>query len=134
MSRKVVAVTVSAALMGLASLAQAAELLSPPLPTGVGGVGACHIRNAGTSPVSVQVHLFANNDPVIVFDGCNEAPLVGGHTCRVVADLPDGSYTACSVTARNVSKLRGTMEVRTYYPATGFPGGLLRVGIAEDLE
>lgn len=130
------AVSLFAVLFGLAGLAPAAELLSSPLPTGVGTSGACHIRNTGTTAVKVQVSLFANNDPVVTFDDCNQVPLPAGRTCRVVGDLPDSSYTACSVTAGNVTKLRGTLEIHAIVPdlEQGFPGGLLRTLVAEDLR
>ena len=72
----------------------------------------CYIRNTGTTPVSVKVSLFSNNSPVVTFDNCNGAPLLAGHTCQVEVDLPDSSDAACSVTAGNVGKLRGTFEVR----------------------
>ena len=94
-----VAGTVIAVLIGLAGLAQAAKLLSPPLPTNVNTTGMCYIRNSGTTPVSVQVSLFSNNSPVVTFDNCNGAPLLAGHICQVEVDLPDSSYAACSVTA-----------------------------------
>ena len=115
--RTYIAVTAFAVFLGLASLAQAAELLSPPLPansrTNVGIAGTCRILNTGTSPVAVQVSLFSNNDfPGYDIDICNQAPLAGGHTCLVIVDpLPADSYVACKVTASNVSKLRGTLEL-----------------------
>ena len=112
-----VAVTAFAVFLGLASLAQAAELLSPPLPTNsrpsIAIAGTCRILNTGTSPVAVQVSLFSNNAHTgYDIDTCNQAPLAGGHTCMVLVDhLPDESYAACKVTASNVSKLRGTIEL-----------------------
>ncbi len=129
------AVTASAVLLGLASLAQAAELVSAPLPTLVGATGACHIRNTGTAPISVTVSLFANNAPVVEIDECNGVPLPAGHTCRVQAALPDDSFAACSVTAGNVSKLRGTFEIHQFDadPDGPFPDGLVRTLVAEDL-
>jgi len=129
------AVTVSVVLLGLASLAQAAELVSAPLPTLVGATGACHIRNTGAAPISVQVSLFSNNAPVVQIDGCNGVPLPAGRVCRVVAALPDDSFAACSVTADNVSKLRGTFEIHEFDadPDGPFPDGLVRTLVAEDL-
>jgi hypothetical protein len=60
----------------------------------------------------------------------NQAPLPGGHTCLVlVDDLPDDSYFACKVTASNVTKLRGTVEL-----AEGFGGLGVRVLAAEELR
>jgi hypothetical protein len=133
--RTYVAGAASAVLLGLASLAHGAALLSPPLPTGVGTSGACHIRNTGTTPVTIQVSVFGNNTPVINFDLCSGAPLAAGRTCVVDVDLPDDSYVACSVTAPNVSKLRGTLEVRERIRSANFPViGLLTVIVAEDLR
>jgi hypothetical protein len=107
-----VATTAFAVFVGVAGLAQAAQLLSPPLPTNVLTTEMCYIRNTGKTPVTVDVDLFSNNSPVILFDNCNTAPLQPGHTCQVEADLPDSSYAACKVTAGSVAKLRGTFEVR----------------------
>ncbi len=132
--RSAVLVVLVAIVLGLAGLAPAAELLSPPLPTGVGSSGACHVRNTGTTPVSLQVSIFSNNSPVFMYDTCYDAPLQPGRTCLVVVDLPDASYAACSVTAGNVSKLKATLEIRGQYPTAGFPAGLLRVLVAEDLR
>jgi hypothetical protein len=75
-----------AVLLGLASLAQAAQLLNPPLPinarTNVGITGACRILNTGTSPIAVQVSLFSNNEfPGCDVDTCHQAPLPGGQAC-----------------------------------------------------
>jgi hypothetical protein len=139
--RTYVAGTVCAVLLGLASLAQAAQLLSPPYalkPRGGGGVGtkaACVIRNAGTAPVTVSVSLITNFDAIGIFDFCkvNGQPrtLTGGATCLVSADLSEGdigltgnassfgSFVACKVTAPNVSNLRGTLELAES-PSHGF--------------
>jgi hypothetical protein len=129
--RTYVAVTAFAVFLGLASLAPAAQLLSAPLPTDTQTSGACRILNTGTGPVAVQVALLSNNDHTgHDIDTCNQAPLAGGHTCLVlVADLPDGSYVACKVTASNMSKLRGTLEL-----AEGFGGFDVRVLAAEELR
>jgi hypothetical protein len=128
--RTLVAGTALAVFLGLASLAQAAQLLSPPLPTNVNTSATCYIRNTGTTPVTVEVSLFSNNGLVVSFDNCNTAPLLAGHTCLVqVNDLPDSSYAACRVTASSVSKLLGTLEVRevSFNP-------IARVLVAEDLK
>jgi hypothetical protein len=129
--RTYVAMTAFTVLLGLASLAPAAQLLSPPLPTDRETAGACRILNTGTSPVTVQVALVSNNAHTgHDIDLCNQAPLAGGHTCLVlVDDLPDDSYFACKVTASNVSKLRGTLEL-----AEGFGGFGVRVLAAEELR
>jgi hypothetical protein len=126
--------TAFAVVLGLAGLVEAAQLLSPPLPTGVGTSGSCFIRNTGASSINVQVSIVSNNGSVLVFDGCYDAPLRAGRTCQVLVDLPDASYAACSVTAATVSKLRGTFEIRGPYPTPGFPSGLLRVLVAEELQ
>jgi len=108
------AVITFAVFLGLASLAQAARLLSPPLPTDTETAGWCRILNTGTTPVTMQVRLFSNQPgPLSIdFDSCNQAPLPGGQACAVlVEDLPDASYFACTVTASNVSKLRGSIEL-----------------------
>src|SRR5262245_13425604 len=126
--------TVIAVLLELAGLAQAAELLSPPLPTGVGTTGVCNIRNTGSTALWVQVSILSNNASVLMFDGCYDAMLGPGRTCQVAVDLPDSSYAACSVAAVNVAKLRGTFEVQAEVPAPGFPNGLHRVLAAEELR
>ena len=126
--RTYVTLTASAVLLGIAGLAQAAKLLSPPLPTSINTSGACYIRNTGTTGVTVQVALFSNNGLIVSFDNCNDGPLPGGDTCVVlVNDLPDDSYAACSATAGTVTKLRGTFEVREITPT-------LRVLVAEELK
>jgi hypothetical protein len=110
--RSYVTVTATAGLLGLATLAQAAQLLGPPLPTGTRNTGVCRVLNTGTTPVNLEVALISNNDlGVGVENSCNGAPLPGGRTCLVLANLPDSSYVTCSVTAPSVSKLRGTLEV-----------------------
>jgi hypothetical protein len=126
-----VAVTAFAVFLGLVSLAQAAQLLSPPLPTDTETAGACRILNIGPTPVAVQVALVSNNAHTgHDIDTCNQAPLPGGHTCLVlVDDLPDASYFACKVTASKVTKLRGTVEL-----AEGFGGFDVRVLAAEELR
>src|SRR5262245_50519836 len=110
-----VAGTAFAVLVGLASLAQAGQLLSPPLPTptretNVTTYGACRIRNTGTKPLPVKVSLFGNNATVGDIDVCNGPALAAGHTCLVTAFLPDDSYVACKVTG-DVTTLRGTLEL-----------------------
>src|SRR5262245_4200502 len=113
--RTLVATTAFAVTVGLASLGQAGQLLSPPFPTSEGTSGACRILNTETTPVAVTVSVFSNNDlgvAGVTVDTCNHAPLRARHTCLVlVSDLPDGSYAACSVTAPTVTKLRGTFEL-----------------------
>jgi hypothetical protein len=65
----------------------------------------------------VSVSLFSNNGLIVSFDNCNGAPLAAGRTCVIlVNDLPDDSSAACSVTADNVSKIRGTLEIRQLSP------------------
>ncbi len=131
--RTYIAVTAFAVFLGLASLVQAAQLLSPPLPTdgriNVGIYGACRILNTGTTPVSVQVSLVSNNGVgVMDIDTCNQAPLAGGGACMVMTDeLPDDSFVACKVTASNVSSLRGTLEIGEFDHES-------RVRAAEDLR
>jgi hypothetical protein len=139
--RTYVAGIVCAILLGLASLAQAAQLLSPPYalkPRGGGGAGTkaeCVIRNAGAVPVTVNVSLLTNFDSVGIFDFCkvNGKPraLAAGETCLVSAELSEGetgltanastfgSFVACKVTAPNVTNLRGTLELAES-PSHGF--------------
>lgn len=128
-----VAGTVFAMLLGLASLAQAAQLTSPPLTTHPFATnhtnsGTCRIRNTGTTPVTVTVSLFSNNATVPINDFCQgdgqPRTLAGGQSCFVSAFLPDDSFAACSVTARTVTNLRGTLEVQEDFNTT----------IAEDLR
>ena len=106
----------AAALVGLASFAQAGQLLSPPLPTNsrinIAHVAACWVFNSGTSSVTPQVSLFSNNEMSADFDTCSGKPLAGGHTCIVSGRTPDDSFVACKVTASSVSKLRGSLEIR----------------------
>ena len=132
---------VCAALLGAASLAQAAQLLSPPYfiktrGNNVGTKAACVIRNAGTVPVTVTVSLLANNDTIGIFDFCKDngqpRTLAAGESCLVSADLLEGgagltaapvpgggSYVACRVTAATVANLRGTLELADS-PSHGF--------------
>ena len=87
--RTYVAGTVCAVLLGFASLAQGAQLLSPPYAVktrasnGVGTKAACVVRNARTSPVTVKVSLLTSIESVGIFDFCNGHPLGGGQTCLV---------------------------------------------------
>lgn len=127
--RTYVAGTVCAILLGLGSLAQAAQLLSPPYAVktrasnGVGTKGACVVRNVGTSPVTVTVSLLTSIESAGIFDFCNGHPLGAGQTCLVSAnlfeDLGQTSYVACKVTAPNVANLRGTLELADS-PSQGF--------------
>ena len=116
--------TVCAILLGLASLAQAGQLVSPPLPThpfrtNTTNEGVCRIRNTGTAPVTVTVSLFSNNGTAHLFDNCQgdggPRTLAGGESCVVLKSLPDDSFVACKVTAPNVTNLRGTLEVDHNY-------------------
>ncbi len=135
--RTYVAATVCAVLLGVASLGEAAQLLSPPYAiktrgNNVGTKAACVIRNAGTAPVTVNVSLISNNEMTPILDFCksNGQPLAlaGGATCLVSADLLEGdigltagggTYIACKVTAQNVGNLRGTLELANS-PSHGF--------------
>ncbi len=127
--RTYVAGTVCAVLLGLASLAEAAQLLSPPYAVttmasnGVGTKGACVIRNTGTTPVTVNVSLLSNIETAGIFDFCNGHPLGGGQTCLVSAELfqelGTSTYVVCKVTAPSVTNLRGTLELAES-PSHGF--------------
>ena len=125
---------VFALVCGNASAASAQEvverMISPPFPTDVGTDGGCYVRNAGSKPVSVTVSIHSNNGTVTQVNTCNGTPLAGGRTCVLLSSLPDSSYAACVVTALNVSKLRGTFEVRET-PSIINPQ--LRVLVAGDL-
>jgi len=131
---------VCAALLGAASLAQAAQLLSPPYfiktrGNNVGTKAACVIRNVGAQKITVDVELVSNNDMVPIFDFCkvNGRPiaLAAGATCLVSADLLEGgagltassnrpdTFIACRATAGNVNNLRGTLELADS-PSHGF--------------
>src|SRR5262245_53623314 len=106
---------VLAVLLGFSSLAQAGQLLSPPLPTrtretNVTTRGTCRIFNTGTRALSVKVAVISNNDNVLDIDSCNTAPLGAGHSCIVAAHLPDDSYAACKLTG-DVATIRGTFEL-----------------------
>jgi hypothetical protein len=139
--RTYVAGTVCAVLLGVAGLAQAGQLLSPPYAvktrgSNVGTKAACVIRNTGTEAATVIVSLITNNnDAVGIFDFCKQngqpRKLAGGETCLVSAELSGGpnglnagavspgSYVACKVTAPNVTNLRGTLELAES-PSHGF--------------
>ena len=115
-----VAVIASAVVLGLASLAQAGQLVSPPLPThpfrtNTSNEALCRIRNTGSVPVTVTVSLFSNNGTVDEFDDCRgdgePRTLAGGESCVVLKFMPDDSFVACKVTASNVTNLRGRLEV-----------------------
>ena len=73
-----VAGTVCAVLLGVASLAQAGQLLSPPYSvktrgSNIGTKAAGVIRNTGTEPATVTVSLITNNnDAVGIFDFCKQ--------------------------------------------------------------
>ena len=71
--RVYVAGTVFAVLLGLGGLAQAGQLLSPPLPThvretNVTTYGVCRILNTGAKALPVQVSMISNNDNIIDID------------------------------------------------------------------
>jgi hypothetical protein len=104
-------------LLGLTSLAPAAQLVSPPLATGVNAAGACYFRNVGTTPMSLQVQTLSNFTPDFLtpsFQNCNDAPLAAGHTCvLLVNDLPDDTTFACAATVTgSAQKLRTSIEIR----------------------
>ncbi len=116
--------TAFALLLGLAGFAQAAQLVSPPLPThpfatNLLDSGTCRVRNVGTAPVTVTVSLFSNNAVVPLFDSCQgeggPRTLAGGESCYVQSFLPDDSFAACTVTAQNVKNLRATLEAETQF-------------------
>ena len=130
--RTYVAGTVFAVLLGFGGLAQAGQLLSPPLPThvretNVTTYGVCRILNTGTKPLPVQVSMISNNANVVDIDVCNGPKLAPGHTCIVTAYLPDESYVACKVTG-DVANLRGTLEL------SDAPIGSSPTHIAVDLQ
>jgi len=106
---------VLAVLLGFSSLAQAGQLLSPPLPTrtretNVTTRGTCRIFNTGTKALSVKVAVISNNNNVLDIDSCNTASLGAGDSCIVSAHLPDDSYAACKLTG-DVATIRGTFEL-----------------------
>src|SRR5262245_31072870 len=116
-----VASTLFAVLVGLASLAHAAQLTSNPLSTNQWATnhsleGVCHIRNVGTTPVTVTVSVFSNNATVPFFDTCQgdgePRTLAPGQSCSATHFMPDASFGACSVTAASVRNLRGRFEVQ----------------------
>ena len=111
---------VFAVVVQLASLADAAQLTSNPMPTNQFATnhsleGVCRIWNVGTTPVTVRVTVFSNNATVPFFDTCQgdgePRTLAGGESCSVTHFMPDASFGACSVTAANVRNLRGRFEV-----------------------
>jgi hypothetical protein len=121
----------------MGGLGEAAQLLSPPYAiktrgNNLGTKAACVIRNAGTTPVTVNVSLISNSETTPIFDFCKSqgqpVALAGGATCLVSADLLEGdvgfapgggTYVACKVTAPNVTNLRGTLELADS-PSHGF--------------
>jgi hypothetical protein len=116
--------TALALLLGLASLAQAAQLVSPPLPThrfatNLSDSGTCRVRNVGTQPVTVTVSIFSNNEVVPIVDFCQSdgdpRALAAGESCYVLSFLPDDSFAACTVTAQNVRTLRATFEANAQF-------------------
>ena len=122
-----------AMLLGLAGLAQAGQLVSPPLPThpfatNHSNEGTCRVRNVGTAPVTVTVSLFSNNATVPIVDFCqgdgDPKTLAGGESCFVQVFMPDDSFAGCIVTASNVTNLRATLEIDENFNTT----------VAEDLR
>ena len=125
-----------AALVGSARLVHAGQtIVSGALPTSTGTAGACYIRNAGPSPVSLQVTVLENFSPGFIapdFDSCNsESPLAAGRTCVVlINDLPDDVTFQCAATVSGSAKnLRGAAELRFI----GRDGALTVLG-AEDMR
>lgn len=123
-----------AALAGSASLVHAGQtIVSGALPTSTGTAGACYVRNAGPTPVSLQVAVLENFSPGFItpdFDSCNsESPLAAGRTCVVlIDDLPDDVTFECSATASgNAKNLRGAAELRFI----GRDGALSVLGAAD---
>ena len=114
-----IAATAFAVLLGLASLAQAAQLLSPPLPinsrTNVGITGACRGPQTPGPPRSpCRYSLFSNNELSWLRRrhlSTRRHCLEGKPVDVIVYAMPADSYAACKATASNVSKLRGTLEV-----------------------
>jgi hypothetical protein len=109
--------TAAASLLGITSLAQAAQIVSPPLPTGTNAAGVCYLRNVGASPIALQVMALSNFVPNFItpdFQNCNDAPLAAGQTCvLVVSDLPDDTTFACAADITGSAKnLRATVEIR----------------------
>jgi hypothetical protein len=81
--RTYVAGTVCAVLLGVTSLAQAGQLLSPPYSvkargSNVGTKAACVIRNTGTEAATVSVSLITNNNGAVgIFDFCKRNGSLG---------------------------------------------------------
>jgi hypothetical protein len=120
------------ALLGLTSLAPAAQLLSPPLATGVNAAGACYFRNVGPTPITLHVKALSNFTPDFItpdFQNCNDAPLAAGHTCvLLVDDLPDDTTFACAAKVTGSAKnLRTSIEIRDL-------GNGLKVLLADQLR
>jgi hypothetical protein len=133
MKRASAVLAASAVVLGFTVLAHAAKLVSPFLSVDEFTSGVCYIRNTGSTAVTVTVALFAQDGTsVATFDGCNDggqaASLPPGQTCMMLAtDLSDVATIACSVTAGNVSRLRGALEVRNL-------GAVVRTIISEELR
>src|SRR5262245_5936539 len=100
--------TAAVSLVGMTSLTQAAQLVSPPLATGVNAAGACYFRNVSTTSIALQVKALSNFTPDFItpdFQNCNDAPLAAGHTCvLLVNDLPDDTTFACAATVTGSAK------------------------------
>ena len=56
--KSLIAVIAAAVLLMFTSLAQAAQIASPPLWTAFNTAGACYVRNTGTTAVTVAASLF----------------------------------------------------------------------------
>jgi hypothetical protein len=131
--RKYPALLAAVSLLGTAAVSDAGQrIISTSLRTGVGTAGACYVRNAGKTPVPVQVEMYQNAGfPIIIsFQNCNDVPLAPGRTCVVLAnDLPDDVTFQCSVDATGSAKnLRGNVELRAITPSG------LRVILADELR
>ena len=124
----------AALLLGLTGLAHAGQTIASPVlpvPSQFDYSATCYVRNVGTTPVSVTVHIFRADGSQVTpaFENCNSAPLGAGKNC-VVGVAENGELLGCSATATGLAKyLRGTMEVR-YNPGPGNTDTL----VAEELR
>jgi hypothetical protein len=126
---KTFVLTCAAVLFGFSGIASAQQrIASPALPGAIGNAAACYVRNTGTSATAVAVSTTSTLPIVANVDTCNGGPLAAGKTCVLLFNnLPDFTFLACSATALNTSRLRGTLEIREKAPT-------LRVLVSEELR
>lgn len=122
--RTSIMLTAIACLLGLTNLSHADQTIASPAIFGsfAQDRARCIIGNMGTTPVSVDVHIFDESGNVVPASTSCLSPVEPNFICSVTATISSGVAYACSATASGkAKKLRGTLVLTDRVP-DGFGG------------